>query len=323
MSLDNELGSDPSDSDNQSSARVSARSSPSAIDSHYYNNLTGPGELSCKLRTKFRCVIGDLDMSEQLMSVRKEMIKQQCTPQLAADLLSLNFIFTRVVLEDNMPPEAAAFLCKQRVVTPRSEDIELLSSCCLNVGTADYQQGRACIKGKPARKASVTCDVLSAYASSGILRSRASDFVINDDTYIEQSMKPLIAGYQERLCPDFYGEKDDLPFILLEIKSSDADPDDCEVAIRKVAMLMKLGLNCLLEAGVEDPVILGLFVRGGRCEVFSMDITYEAIYIQKIVGAFEVPNNKLQLPLLLHALGPLTIVRTMETYDDGQWVFSR
>ncbi|KAF8933497.1 hypothetical protein BGZ47_010844 [Haplosporangium gracile] len=44
-----------------------------------------------------------------------------------------------------------------------------------------------------------------------------------------------------------------------------------------------------------------------------MDLTYEAIYIPKALGTFEVPENKLQLPLLLHALGPLTAARDIAT----------
>ncbi|KAI7831379.1 hypothetical protein BC939DRAFT_184549 [Gamsiella multidivaricata] len=120
---------------------------------------------------------------------------------------------------------------------------------------------------------------------------------------------PVPTDYEERLYPDFFAEKDGLPFAVLEVKSPDADPDDCDVDVRKVILLMKLSLNCLLEAGVKDPVVLGMLVQDRRCEVFSMDITYEAIYIPKALGMFGIPENKLQLPLLLHALGPLTAAR--------------
>jgi hypothetical protein len=68
--------------------------------------------------------------------------------------------------------------------------------------------------------------------------------------------------YEERLYPDFFAEKDGLPFAVLEVKSPDADPDGCDVDVRKVFLLMKLSLNCLFEAGVKDPVILGILVQG-------------------------------------------------------------
>ncbi|KAG0370262.1 hypothetical protein BGX24_002070 [Mortierella sp. AD032] len=310
--------------------QLNARTSLSTIDFHYHNNLTGPGETSCRLRTTFKCVFGDLDVSEQLMSARKEMIKQQCTLQSAADLLSLNFIFTKAFLEDNLPSEAVTCLTRQPVSAPKSEDVELLLVCCLHVGTTDYLPGRAYLKDRTARQDSVTSDIISSYASSGVLRNRVSNLAFNENTYIEQSVKPFVTGtfaqldfqehwiidpfpvptgYEERLFPDFYGEKDGLPFVVLEVKAPDADPDDCDVDVRKVTLLMKLSLNRLLEAGVKDPVVIGLLVQDRRCEIFTMDLAYEAVYIPKVLGTFEVPENKLQLPLLLHALGPLTTAK--------------
>ncbi|KAG0341760.1 hypothetical protein BG004_005918 [Podila humilis] len=328
--LENELNSDSMDSDFQPSISTSARTLLSSADFRYRNNLTGPGETSCRLTTKFKYVIGGLDVSQLLMAARREMVKQQCTLKSTADLLSLNFIFTKTFLEDCLPREIASRLSQQPVANPGSEDIDLLLSCCLNVGSADYQQGRAFIKERAARRDSIAGDIISAYASSGVLRDNASKLAINENTYIEQSVKPFITGtfvqldfqehwtidpfpvptdYEERLYADFFAEKDGLPFAVLEVKSPDADPDECGVDIRKMFLLMKLSLNCLLDAGVEDPVILGMLVQDRRCEVFSMDIAYEAIYIPKAIGTFEIPENKLQLPLLLHALGPLTTAR--------------
>jgi hypothetical protein len=86
------------------------------------------------------------------MAVRSEMVRQQCTLKSAADLLSLNFVFTRAFLENNLPPETASRLSQQPVANPRGEDVDLLLSCCLNVGSADYQHGRAYIKGRTAQQ---------------------------------------------------------------------------------------------------------------------------------------------------------------------------
>ncbi|KAF9134451.1 hypothetical protein BGX30_011927, partial [Mortierella sp. GBA39] len=192
--LGNELSSNPSDSDFQPSTSTSARTSLSTADFHYRNNLTGPGETSCRLRTKFKYVIGVLDVSERLMAARREMVKQQCTLKSTADLLSLNFIFTKVFLEDNLPPETASSLSQLPVANPKSDDVDLLLSCCLNVGSVDYQQGRAYIKERTAQQDSVAGDIISVYATSGILRDRTSKLAVNENTYIERSVKPLVTG---------------------------------------------------------------------------------------------------------------------------------
>lgn len=49
---------------------------------------------------------------------------------------------------------------------------------------------------------------------------------------------------------------------MFEVKSPDADRDDCDVDVSNVFFRMKLSLNCLLEAGIKDPVILGMLVQG-------------------------------------------------------------
>lgn len=176
--LRNELSSNATDSEFQPSTGTSARTSLSTVDFHYRNNLTGPGETSCRLKTKFRCVVGDLDVSERLMAARREMVRQQCTLKSTWDMLSLNFIFTKAFLEDSLPLETVSRLSQLPVADPRSEDVELLLSCSLNVGSTDYQQGRAYIKERTAQHDGVAGDVVSVYASSGVLRDRASNLPI-------------------------------------------------------------------------------------------------------------------------------------------------
>ncbi|KAG9063791.1 hypothetical protein KI688_003903 [Linnemannia hyalina] len=151
------------------------------------------------------------------------------------------------------------------------------------IGHAYYCWRYSGVVARTAQQKSAAGDIISVYASSGVLRDRASKLAVNENTHIEQSLKPLITetidpfplppDYEERLHPDLFNEKDGLPFAMLEVKSPDVDGDDCDVDVRKVFLLMRLSLNCLLEAGVEDPVILGMLVQ-----VFSMDITYKRIY---------------------------------------------
>ena len=47
---------------------------------------------------------------------------------------------------------------------------------------------------KAARQDNITGDIILAYASSGILRERGSKLAINENTYIEQSVKPFVIG---------------------------------------------------------------------------------------------------------------------------------
>jgi hypothetical protein len=45
------------------------------------------------------------------------------------------------------------------------------------------------------------------------------------------------------------------------------------------------------------------------CEVFTMNLEHEAIYIPKSLGRFKLPQDRLDFASLLLALGPLTAAK--------------
>ncbi|KAG0249326.1 hypothetical protein BG011_009403 [Mortierella polycephala] len=78
---------------------------------------------------------------------------------------------------------------------------------------------------------------------------------------------------------------------------------------RELPSMMKIMLDRLLSNGVKDPVVIGILVSAYRCNVLLMALEYEALYLCKKVGFFELPKNNLQLGLLLPALGPLHFIQ--------------
>ncbi|KAF9091971.1 hypothetical protein BGX27_001924 [Mortierella sp. AM989] len=129
---------------------------------------------------------------------------------------------------------------------------------------------------------------------------------------LTRDLLPTPIGYEERYFPDFYAEKFGLPFFVVEVKKPEVE--DAEVLSgdkRKLPCMMKLMLNQLLEAGVNDPVVVGLLVAECRYDIFLMTLEYEALYLLKFVGSFEAPTNNLQLGLLNPAIGPLHVAQEM------------
>jgi hypothetical protein len=49
-----------------------------------------------------------------------------------------------------------------------------------------------------------------------------------------------------------------------------------------------------------------------RCEVSTISLDNEALYIHRIIGVFELPKNNLQLGLLGPAISPLKFARVSE-----------
>ncbi|KAF9957341.1 hypothetical protein BGZ70_009540, partial [Mortierella alpina] len=109
--------------------------------------------------------------------------------------------------------------------------------------------------------------------------------------------------------PDYFADLDNLPLFVAEIKKAQARDDDLEGDQRKLPCMLKIILDSLLHAGVSAPLVIGLLIRNSRCEVSSMSLDNEALYIHKLVGVSELPTNNLQLGLLCPAIGPLKFAR--------------
>ncbi|KAF9586467.1 hypothetical protein BGW38_004363 [Lunasporangiospora selenospora] len=109
----------------------------------------------------------------------------------------------------------------------------------------------------------------------------------------------------------------------MEVKMLNKHKDDIEDDTRKLLYTMKIALNMLIHANVQYATVIGFLVDGiycGKCtistmyaknicEVFTMNLEHEAIYIPKSIGQFKLPRDRLDIPALLLALGPLIAVK--------------
>ncbi|KAF9404928.1 hypothetical protein BGZ76_006751, partial [Entomortierella beljakovae] len=102
------------------------------------------------------------------------------------------------------------------------------------------------------------------------------------DSYIKRSVTPMIDavfgtlsmvqhwqrdplpvpnGYEEVLQPDFFGEIDDLCFVVMEVKKPNVTPDVILNDGRKLPSMMKIALNMLIHANVQNATVLGFLVN--------------------------------------------------------------
>ncbi|KAF9197749.1 hypothetical protein BGZ49_001672 [Haplosporangium sp. Z 27] len=148
--------------------------------------------------------------------------------------------------------------------------------------------------------------------------------IVNDLEVVDHwSRDPLPRPheFEELYFPDYFADFEGQPLFVVEIKKPGTkDPKDSilEGDQRKLPCMMKLVLDNLLATGVSVPSVIGLLIKGSRCEIFSLSLDYEALYIYNCIGAFELPTNNLQLGLLCSALGPVKfahnlIKRTVDT----------
>jgi len=78
---------------------------------------------------------------------------------------------------------------------------------------------------------------------------------------------PMPLDHVETMRPDTYGHKDDLPFIVAEIKRPDFENLKFnELDQLKLFCEMKLALDQLLQAGVDGPQVLGFLVQ---CKILA------------------------------------------------------
>ncbi|KAF9417044.1 hypothetical protein BGZ76_004569, partial [Entomortierella beljakovae] len=120
---------------------------------------------------------------------------------------------------------------------------------------------------------------------------------------------PTPCGFEEVYEPDFFGERDGFPFIMMEVKKPDAHPDTLDYDVRKLPQIMKLSLNQLVSSGICTPRVIGLLVQERQCEVMVMSLPGEAVYLYQSVGSFQFPEDHKQLGVLAASIGILKYVK--------------
>ncbi|KAF9426819.1 hypothetical protein BGZ76_002586 [Entomortierella beljakovae] len=327
------------DSDFDGSSQSSARSSLNSIDFQFINHLVGPGTTSSRLRTSGRLVIEDTDVSEALMSARRSVVKHQSEITSVSDLLTLNFIFNLEFMEKHLPSNIFEAMRQVPALTASAVEIKALAECSMFAACHSFLETKLYIR-ENAPHGTIIGEVLRSYTTRPALwhntKSTSLPYIPqNEDTYIEDVVRNIIVGvfgdldvkdhwtkdplptpqgFEEVYLPDYFAEKDGFPFILAEVKKPEIITDeDLAGDKRKLPSMMKLALDRMLEAGVESPTVIGLLVFAGRCQIFSMGLEHEALYILKEVGEFELPRNNLQLGLLFAAIVPLLIAQDTAT----------
>ncbi|KAG0200289.1 hypothetical protein BGX31_004093, partial [Mortierella sp. GBA43] len=96
-----------------------------------------------------------------------------------------------------------------------------------------------------------------------------------DHHYITKPF-PVPPNHDEVKVPDYFGAVDNLPVLIAEVKK----PGDPESSLlrdrRKLACLMKLSLNMMLNERVSNPTVVGLLFQDNVCEVQAMELRHEA-----------------------------------------------
>ncbi|KAG0230141.1 hypothetical protein BGW42_001128 [Actinomortierella wolfii] len=325
----------PSDSDDETySQKSSERTSFGSTGTlEGKSNIDGPGEPSSKLHGDHLYING-VDVSTRLMAARSTNMSHQSVLHETHDLLSLNFIFTKAFIEhcfqDANENEIITQLLKTDVPEVPQKDIDLVVKLALAAASKEYLDFKAMLRGSSLDLSSLAGDIVIEYTATNALWQDRTLLAQNEDTYIKRSVMPMIdavfgsldviqhwqrdqlpvpSGYEEVLQPDFFAEVDHLCFAIMEVKKPNMTTADIEDQTRKLPCMMKIALNMLIDRNVIDPTVLGFLVSDNICEVFTMTLEHEAIYIPKSLGRFRLPQDRLDIPALLLALGPLAAAK--------------
>ncbi|KAK3816232.1 MAG: hypothetical protein J3Q66DRAFT_194997 [Benniella sp.] len=134
--------------------------------------------------------------------------------------------------------------------------------------------------------------ILKAYFASD---NSMTCHYINDRLFVPE-------GHDEDKMPDFFVESDRIPVAIAEVKK----PGDAMHLLlkdrRKLLCMMKLAINLQVQENVAHPAVIGFLIQDGVWEVFRMKLPFEAVYIPKKLGQFDVPMSNGGIAGLIGAL---------------------
>ncbi|KAF9319457.1 hypothetical protein BG006_002988, partial [Podila minutissima] len=235
--------SEPSDNNYIDSNPSSARSSLNSIDFSFVNWLVGPGTTSSRLDTAARLFVGRLDVSEVLMTARRTIVKNQSRITSIPDLLTLNFIFNVEFMTKHLSSDICTAIMHVDVSPPTNDEIRMWSECLLYAAGHSFLDTKIYIQDN-IKARTLIGDLLRAYTTRPGLWQDPSVQIFdppllpkNEDTYMEVVVKSLIIGvvgeldvvdhwsrdplptsqgFEEAYYPDYYAEKANLPFMVVE-----------------------------------------------------------------------------------------------------------
>ncbi|KAF8967784.1 hypothetical protein BGZ46_000114, partial [Entomortierella lignicola] len=179
--------------------------------------------------------------------------------------------------------EIVSQIVNARVSEPGQNDIDLLVRFSLLAVTRSYIDFKAFFKRVIIGSSCLVSDIVGLWISSSSFWQIPSGAVCNEDTYIKRVVIPFIDGtfdsmnfnqhwqrdrllvpngYYEVLEPDFFGEQDMLTFVIMEVKKPNGRMNTVESDARKLPCMLKIALNLLLHANVDNPTVIGLLIHG-------------------------------------------------------------
>ncbi|KAI8596760.1 hypothetical protein EDD21DRAFT_387274 [Dissophora ornata] len=195
---------------------------------------------------------------------------------------ALDFIFdyeyTRKYLASEvlamMPPRVPALF-------PANEEVQLLSECSIFAATHSFLETKQYFRNH-IQEGTFIEEVLRAYTTRPSLwqdpslqSSEELALPRNEDTHTDAVVRSIVIGvfgdfdvvdhwgrdpiptpqgFEEKYIPAYYAEKAGLPFIVVEVKKLQVEPDmpECDRDRRKLPCMMKIMLDRLLAAGVPE-----------------------------------------------------------------------
>ncbi|KAI1288057.1 hypothetical protein EDD11_010094, partial [Mortierella claussenii] len=212
---------------------------------------------------------------------------------------------------DDLKGDIVDQLVKVDVPQVPRQEFDLIMKFGLAAASQEYSGFKELLRRSSTEPSGLAVDILCTYAATNALWQSPTRLARNEDSYIKRQRDPLPVpnGYEEVLPPDFFGEIDDLCFVIMEVKKPNVTLDDIQDDTRKLPSMMKIALNMLIHASVRNATVLSFLVNENICEVFSMNLEHEAIYIPKSLGRFKLPQVELDIASLLLALSPLTAAK--------------
>ncbi|KAI8599563.1 hypothetical protein EDD21DRAFT_445262 [Dissophora ornata] len=177
----------------------SSRSSSNSIDFRFINHLVGPGTTSSRQRTASWMIVEGLDVSQALMNARREVVAH---PYITLILgRSLNFIFDAAFMKKCLTPEVCSKLPRVEIPDTTSEKIQSLSKRLWQNASRHSLENE---------------DTYTEMVVKSIVFGVLGDL----DSADHWSRDPLQTprGFEEKYLPDYFSEKDGLPFLIAEVK---------------------------------------------------------------------------------------------------------
>ncbi|KAF9983206.1 hypothetical protein BGZ65_002058 [Modicella reniformis] len=263
-------------------------------------NLSGPGTKNSSISGEHFILTGK-DISNTLMTYRAKNIKKERQLREVDDLLTLNFIFTKSLLQNLFSVHLASQIFRVDVESPTAEDSAFVSDCSSLVTSNDFLEFNTSYKNELRDREGVS-DICRFIIEDWTRTDKlwlTFPTTSNEATFQQDFVIPILKGAFGRIgLPDFWdtflpvGDKrepfkpdgqwiiDDHSVVIMEAKKPGVREALTAHDERKLLSMMKLSLNEMLTANVVNPAVVGVLVQDRSMEVLIMELNYEALKLR-------------------------------------------